>query len=80
MPKLKVISGKKIIKILKSFGFIVIGQKGSHIKLSRNTGSGEQEITLPNHSELDKGTTKAIYNQIIRYISEADLFNHFYTK
>lgn len=80
MPKLKVLSGKKVIKILLSFGFIVISQKGSHVKLSRISEIGEQELTIPNHSELDKGTTKAIYNQILRYISEADLFVHFYTK
>ncbi len=80
MPKLKVLSGKKIIKILISFGFTVIGQKGSHVKLSRIDNYNEQELTIPNHSELDKGTTKAIYNQITRYIPISELFNHFYTK
>lgn len=63
-----------------SFGFVVASQKGSHVKLSRDVDSGEQELTIPNHIELDKGTTKAIYNQILRYISETELFSHFYSK
>ena len=35
MPKLKVLSGKDIIKIFEKLGFIIAGQKGSHIKLKR---------------------------------------------
>ena len=33
MPKLKNLSGKDIIHIFESFGFSIIGQKGSHTKL-----------------------------------------------
>ena len=39
-----------------------------------------QTLTIPNHDELDKGTLKAIYNQALRYISEENLREHFYTK
>ena len=35
MPKLKVLSGKDIIKIFEDFNFFVIAQKGSHVKLKR---------------------------------------------
>ncbi len=73
MPKLKILSGKDIVKILESFGFSVAGQKGSHIKLKRIVNNIRQTITIPNHQELDKGTTKAIYNQISRYILETEL-------
>lgn len=80
MPKLKVLSGQAVIKILLSFGFHRLGQKGSHVKLGRFVNGFDQELTIPNHKEFDKGTTKAIYNQISRYISESDLFPHFYNK
>ncbi len=73
MPKLKNLSGKDIVKILENFGFLVTGQKGSHIKVKRIIDNDiRQTITIPNHQELDKGTTKAIYNQISKYILETE--------
>jgi len=60
MPKLKVLSGTDVIKILLSFGFEISNRKGSHIKLIRNTNFGKQTLTIPNHTEIDKGTLKAI--------------------
>lgn len=34
MPKLKVLSGQDVIKILSVFGFLVVSQKSSHAKLA----------------------------------------------
>jgi len=80
MPKLKILSGEDIVKIFKRFGFCIAGQKGSHIKLKRETGDNpSQTLTIPNHSELDKGTVKAIYNQSLKYIPENELKKYFYT-
>lgn len=81
MPKLKMLSGKDIVAILQGNGFFVAGQKGSHIKLKRMLTNGvTQTLTVPNHDELDKGTLKAIYNQALKYISEENLRQHFYTE
>ncbi len=80
MPKLKSLSGEDIIKIFKDFNFLVVNQKGSHVKLKRVlTDGSKQTLTIPNHQELDKGTIKAIYNQALRYITESELRNHFYS-
>ncbi len=79
MPKLKVLSGEEVIKILEHFGFAVAGQKGSHVKLKRITEHGSsQTLTIPKHKELDRGTIKAIYTQALRYITEDNLREHFY--
>ncbi len=79
MPKLRVLSGGDIVKILGDFGFSIAGQKGSHIKLKRILEGGiKQTLTIPNHQELDKGTIRAIYNQALRYIPESNLRNFFY--
>jgi len=81
MPKLKTLSGEEIIEILKKFGFSILAQKGSHVKLRRIIGNDlRQTLTIPNHKELDKGTIKAIYNQPSRYISEEELRIHFYSE
>ena len=59
MPKLPVVSGRSLVKILtKHFGFRVIRQKGSHVTLTNDISF----ITVPLHPELDKGTLNAILN------------------
>ncbi|MEA2092646.1 MAG: type II toxin-antitoxin system HicA family toxin [Patescibacteria group bacterium] len=80
MFKLKKLSGKEIIKILEVFGFEVVGQKGSHIKLKKQSieNGTKQVMTIPNHKEMDKGTLKAIYNQATRYIAEENLRGYFF--
>jgi predicted RNA binding protein YcfA (HicA-like mRNA interferase family) len=59
MPKLPVVSGQQLIKILtKHFGFRVLRQRGSHVTLTNDVSF----ITVPLHPELDKGTLNAILN------------------
>ncbi|MCB9805583.1 type II toxin-antitoxin system HicA family toxin [Candidatus Nomurabacteria bacterium] len=80
MPKLKSLDSKDIIKILESFSFEVISQKGSHIKLSRQTSLQKQVLTIPNHKNLKKGTVKAIFNQASKFVSSEELQKYFYTE
>jgi len=40
MSRLKVLSGKDVVKILSKFGFITVSRKGSHVKLRRTLPSG----------------------------------------
>jgi predicted RNA binding protein YcfA (HicA-like mRNA interferase family) len=59
MPKLPVVSGRDLTKILtKHFGFRVLRQKGSHVTLTNDVSF----ITVPLHAELDRGTLRAILN------------------
>ena len=80
MPKLKNLSAKNIISIFETFGFEIVAKKGSHIKLRRTTNNIRQTLTVPNHKELDRGTLGAMHNQALRYISETELHEHFYTE
>ncbi len=57
MPKLPVLSGYDLVKILtKHFGFRVLRQRGSHVTLTNDVSF----VTVPLHPELDKGTLNAI--------------------
>ena len=80
MPRLKILSCDAVIKILESFNFAIISQKGSHVKLRRTIKKNNQTLTIPNHKELDKGTLRAIFNQASKYISESELRPHFYSE
>lgn len=79
MLKLRVLSGKEIVRIFSQFGFQAIFQRGSHVKLRRILPDGtKQTLTIPLHRELDKGTLKAIFRQALRFIPEKKLKPLFY--
>lgn len=78
MPKLKNLSGKKVISILESFGFTIFKQKGSHIKMVRLLENSRQVLTIPNRKELDKGTLQGIFVQATRFIPDCELRKFFY--
>ena len=54
-------SGKEVVRILtKYFGFYFISQKGSHVKLKRQTNDGEIGTIVPMHHELAYGTLRGV--------------------
>lgn len=80
MPKPKRLSGKDVINSLAVFGFEIVSQRGSHVKLKRLHEGENQTLTIPMHKELDKGTANAIFRQARRYVGESALRGYFYTK
>ncbi|MDK2790494.1 MAG: hypothetical protein PWP15_1001 [Methanothermococcus sp.] len=68
MVKLPRISGNKLIKVLtNTMGYEIVRQKGSHIRLSKNTENGIHNITIPNHEELAKGTLNSILSSVSKW-------------
>ncbi len=81
MPRLKRLSGDEVISIFESFGFNVITQSGSHVKLRRIGSEGEkQTLVVPLHNQLDTGTCRSILRQATRYIPPEALKPFFYTE
>jgi len=78
MPKLKKLSGKEVISILNQFGFEVINQRGSYVKLRRIREDMKQTLLIPNHKVIDTGTLRAIVRQAGKYIPTEDLIQQFY--
>ena len=54
------VSGSHLIKLLSKYGYVVIRQTGSHIRLSRSIDGKTQNLTIPNHNPLKLGTLSAI--------------------
>jgi predicted RNA binding protein YcfA (HicA-like mRNA interferase family) len=80
MPKLRGLSASDVVSIFQQFGFFILTQRGSHIKMRRLTLAGEkQTLTIPNHRQLDTGTCHAIFRQACRYLAPDELRPHFYT-
>ena len=67
LSKLPVVSGRDLIKFLKKLGYEVVRQRGSHVRLRKETESGIHNITIPYHEEIAKGTLNAILNDISKW-------------
>jgi predicted RNA binding protein YcfA (HicA-like mRNA interferase family) len=80
MPKPKNLSGDDIVKIFGMFGFEVVSQKGSHVKMCRFVADYKQILIVPLHKEIKKGTLVEIFKQASRFIPESDLKQHFYNE
>lgn len=61
MPKL--LSTKKIIKILENNGFVFISQNGSHMKYRKSNGKVWTCIVPANKKEIPFGTLRSIIRQ-----------------
>ncbi len=64
MPKLPVVSGDKLIKLLNRLGYVMERQKGSHVRLRKISALGEHNITVPRHPEIAKGTLNDILSKV----------------
>ena len=60
--KLKKLSGKDLVKILAFFGFELIKQKGSHMKLRRVVLGNNETLIVQNDKVIPIGTLKSIFN------------------
>ncbi len=63
MPKLRVLSGREMGKILAQNGFKKVRQKGSHIIMQKQIRNSTVTIPVPDHDELRTGTLLGIIRQ-----------------
>ncbi|MCX6812242.1 MAG: type II toxin-antitoxin system HicA family toxin [Candidatus Berkelbacteria bacterium] len=59
IAKYSQISAKTLLKVLVGFGFKIVGQKGSHIKLEKTNGR-KKVLIVPNHKFIKPGTLNNI--------------------
>ena len=79
MPRLRRLSARQILAILRSFGFTVVSVRGSHAKLRRERdGQPSEVLTIPLPRDLAPGTIQAIFRQALRFIPDTELRPHFF--
>jgi predicted RNA binding protein YcfA (HicA-like mRNA interferase family) len=59
-PKLPVVSGRQVIRILERIGYQIVRQKGSHIRLRDENDPEHLPITVPDHRTLKPGLLRQI--------------------
>lgn len=77
MPKLPLISGKDLVKLLSRLGYELDHQTGSHMILRQNQ-EPYRRVTVPNHREVARGTLLAILHQT--GLSREEFFKLYYGK
>ncbi len=74
------LKGRDLIKKLESFGYSVVRQNGSHIRIQTEE-NGRHSETIPNHSPLAKGTLRKILKNVAVHfaISEEELIRRLFS-
>jgi predicted RNA binding protein YcfA (HicA-like mRNA interferase family) len=54
------LSGKEMLKLYKTAGWVVISQESSHVKI----GKGELRETIPMHKDLRKGLEQKLLKRL----------------
>lgn len=60
------VSGKDFVKALKVYGYEVVSQNGSHIKVT-TTQNGQHHIAIPNHNPVKVGTLNGIMLEVAKH-------------
>jgi predicted RNA binding protein YcfA (HicA-like mRNA interferase family) len=69
VPKIpRDISGRKLAKLLKKYGYEINRETGSHIRLVSKFRDEEHKITVPDHHPIKIGTLNNILNGLADYL------------
>jgi len=63
MTKIPSIGYDKIIRVLQRDGWVVVRQKGSHIRLQKHTKKEVLKLTVPAHNPIKRSTLSHILKQ-----------------
>ena len=63
MPKLPVLSGQDVRRVMEAHGPQLVSQRGSHLVMQRSEDGGTTTIFVPEHSELRTGNLRSIIRQ-----------------
>ena len=63
MPKLRILSGREVCRILESQGFVAVRQLGSHIVMQKKVENSTITVPVPDHKEIRPGTLRSIIRQ-----------------
>ena len=75
------ISGADLAKALKSLGYEVTRQTGSHMRVTTTVG-GEHPVTIPQHNSLRVGTLAGILYDVAAHLglSREELLTKIFSK
>jgi predicted RNA binding protein YcfA (HicA-like mRNA interferase family) len=70
MTKVPSLSYHRVIKALQRDGWVVVRQKGSHIRLQKHTPDQTLKLTMPAHRPIKRSTLSHILKQARLTVNE----------
>lgn len=70
MNKIPSLSYKKVINALRRDGWIIVRQKGSHIRLQKHIGNENLKLIIPAHNPIKISTLSHILKQARMSVSK----------
>lgn len=64
MTKVPSLNYAKLISALRRDGWIIVRQRGSHIRLQKSTKNETLKLTVPAHSPIKRSTLSHIIKQV----------------
>ena len=58
------VDASDLLNVLSRYGYNVVRQTGSHVRLLKKLDAGEHAITVPNHKTIKIGTLQSIVKDI----------------
>lgn len=63
------ISGDELVRLLRRhYGYRVVRQRGSHIRLATDIRGPEHHVSVPRHSPLKVGTLHSVLSRVAAYL------------
>ena len=72
MPPARALPYRIVVRKLMAAGFAAVGQRGSHVKFSKDDGGRVRTVIVPRHREVQVGTLRNILRQAGLTHSEFD--------
>lgn len=63
MPRLRVLSGAQVCRILARQGFVEVRRRGSHVVMQKRLPDTTITVIVHDHNELKTGTLSSIIRQ-----------------
>ncbi len=60
MTRLPALDYLDVIRAFRKCGFLVVRQRGSHIRLQKSTPDGAVKLTVPAHKPVKRGTLRRL--------------------
>jgi len=74
----KDVNARDLIKVLGRYGYVVIRQEGSHIRMGKTVSDKTHKVTIPNHNPMKIGTFQRIVKEVCLFNGLS--INEFYSQ
>ena len=64
MSSLRNVDATELVGLLRMFDYVLVRQKGSHLRLRSMYSGTEHLLTIPNHSPIKTGTLQSILSSV----------------